>query len=269
MSTESNLNEAIEQIHKTYGKGSLLVMSNHKAAEPIESISSGSKAIDGLTGIDGFAPRGRITEIYGPEASGKSTLAQQIMAQAQKMGGVVAYIDAEHCLDLEYARALGVNTEAMLLSQPDDGESALEIALTLVKSGGIMAIVIDSVAALVPRAELEGDMGDSMMGLQARLMSQAMRKLVAAVKTSGTAMIFINQIREKIGIMFGNPETTTGGRALKFYSSIRAEVRRISQIKKKDIVVGANTKIKIVKNKFAPPFRDIEVPLIYGKGFSE
>jgi recombination protein RecA len=265
VSKETQLADAVKDINKQFGAGTLVKMSDHKAAASVSVISTGNKVIDGLLSIGGL-PRGRVSEIYGPEAGGKTTLCLQVLAQAQALGGVVAYIDAEHALDINYAHALGVNVDEMFLSQPDTGEDALEIVQMLIKSGGITAIVVDSVAALVPRAELEGDMGDAQMGLQARLMSQAMRKLNGAVKTTDTALIFINQIRDKIGVMFGNPETTTGGRALKFYSSIRIDIRRISQIKKSDVIIGQNVKVKIVKNKFAAPYRDAEIPLIYGKG---
>ena len=260
------LAEAIKDIKKHFGAGAITVLSQHSAAEVTEVISTGNEFINEITGIGGI-PRGRITEIYGPEAGGKTTLALQIIGQAQQNGGKAAFIDAEHALDPEYARTLGVDIDSLLMSQPDDGEQALEIVLTLVRSGAMMVIVVDSVAALVPRAELDGDMGDAQMGLQARLMSQAMRKLTAAVKTSGTSLIFINQTRDKIGVMFGNPETTTGGKALKFYASLRIDVRRISQIKKSDVIIGQNTKIKIAKNKLSAPYRTTEVPLHYGLGF--
>lgn len=260
------LDTAIKDIRKAYGAGSIRVLSDHAASEPIEVIGTGNDLINEITGIGGI-PRGRITEIYGPEAGGKTTLCLQIIAAAQRSGGRAAFIDAEHALDPEYARTLGVDVDGLLMSQPDCGEDALEIVLTLVRSGAIMVIVVDSVAALVPRAELDGDMGDAQMGLQARLMSQAMRKLTAAVKTSGTSLIFINQTRDKIGVMFGNPETTTGGKALKFYSSLRIDVRRISQIKKSDVIIGQTTKVKIAKNKLSAPYRTTEVPLHYGLGF--
>lgn len=261
------LQTAIKEVEERFGKGTIMALNQSAAAEPVDSISSGTKAIDDLTGFGGFAPRGRVTEIFGPESGGKTTVALQVIAQAQKAGGVAAFIDAEHALNMEYARALGVDTDHLLISQPECGEDALSIVEIMVKSGALSVVVVDSVAALVPRNELDGDMGDAQMGLQARLMSQAMRKLVKVTSTSKTALVFINQIRDKLGITFGNPETTTGGRALKFYSSIRADIRRISQIKKSDKIIGANTKIKIIKNKFAAPFREAEVKLIYGQGF--
>lgn len=260
------LDVAIKDIRKTYGAGSIRVMSDHTAAEPVKVVSTGNLIIDDLTGIGGL-PRGRIVEIYGPEAGGKTTLCLQVIAQAQKLGGKVAYIDAEHSLDINYARDLGVDVDSMLVSQPDDGEEALEIALTLIKSSSIMVVIIDSVAALVPRSELRGDMGDAQMGLQARLMSQAMRKMVGAVKSTETLLIFVNQIRERIGVLFGSPETTAGGKALKFYSTIRMDCRRISQIKKSDVIVGQNVKLKTAKNKLSSPYRDCVVELHYGKGF--
>ena len=259
------LNETITQIHKQFGKGSLRVMSDHSAAEPVQVISTRNKVIDGLTGIGGV-PRGRIVEIFGPESGGKTTLCLQIIAEAQANGELVAYIDAENAMDMEYARKLGVDVDKMYISQPVCGEDALEIVLMLVKSGAVSVIVVDSVAALVPRNELDGEMGDAQMGLQARMMSQAMRKLTHAVKTSGTVLIFINQIRDKIGVMFGSPETTSGGRALKFFSSLRIDIRRISQIKKGDVIIGHNAKIRVIKNKLSAPYRDSEVPLIYGQG---
>lgn len=266
MSKENPLDAAIATIHKQFGKGSLVVMSDHSAAEPVKVISTTNPDIDEITGIGGI-PRGRITEIYGPEGGGKTTLALKIIAEAQKQGGIVAYIDAEQSLNIDYARALGVDVDHMLISQPDCGEDALEIALTLIRSGGIMAVVVDSVAALVPRSELEGNVGDAQMGLQARMMSQVMRMMVKEVHTSNTAMIFINQVRDKLGVMFGNPETTTGGRALKFYASLRLDIRRVSQIKKGDEIIGQNVKVKSVKNKLSAPYRDVEVELIYGYGF--
>ena len=262
---KDTLNETMTQIHKQFGKGSLRVMSDHSAAEPVSVISTRNNVIDGLTGIGGM-PRGRIVEIYGPESGGKTTLCLQLVAEAQANGELAAYIDMENALDMEYVRKLGVDADKMLISQPDAGEDALEIVLLLLKSGGVSIIVVDSVAALVPRAELEGDMGDAQMGLMARMMSQAMRKLNGAVKHSGTCLVFINQIREKIGVMFGSPETTSGGRALKFFASVRLDIRRISQIKKGDIIIGHNAKVKIVKNKLSAPYRDAEVPLIYGQG---
>jgi recombination protein RecA len=241
-------------------------MSDHSAAEPVEVISTRNNQINEITGIGGV-PRGRVTEIFGPEAGGKTTLCLQLVAEAQSKGGIAAYIDAEHSLNVNYARALGVDVDKLLISQPDNGEEALEIALTLIRSGGIMIIVVDSVAALVPKSELEGEIGDAQMGVQGRMMSQAMRVMVGAVKHSGTAMVFINQVRDKIGIMFGNPETTTGGKALKFYSSMRIDIRRISQIKKSDTIIGQNVKVKIIKNKLSSPYRDAEIELVYGKGF--
>ena len=260
------LKEAIKSINKRFGSGSVLAMNESQAAEQIDVISTGVEKVDILTGVGGI-PRGRITEIFGPESGGKTTLSLQVMAQAQKMGGKVGYVDAEQALNTSHAASLGVNVDELLISQPTCGEEGLEIALLLIQSGEIMALVVDSVSALVPRAELEADMGDSMMGVQARMMGQAMRKMVKAVADTNTALIFINQIREKIGVMFGNPETTSGGRALKFYSSLRLDIRRISQIKKSDVIIGANTKIKTAKNKMAPPLRDCEVKLIYGSGF--
>ena len=265
MSKEQQLEEAIKTIHKQYGKGSLRVMSDHSAAEPVQVISTRNKVIDDLTGIGGI-PRGRVTEIYGPESGGKTTLCLQIVAEAQSHGELAAYIDAEHAMDVEYAHKLGVDVDKLLISQPDCGEEALEITLMLIKSGGVSVVIVDSVAALVPRAELEGEMGDAQMGLQARLMSQAMRKLTHAVKTTNTVLIFINQVRDKIGVMFGSPETTTGGRALKFYSSIRLDIRRISQIKKGENIIGHNAKVKIVKNKLSAPYREETIPLVYGQG---